>query len=450
MKFRARGARIAFVLAFTILCSNPLTAQDSPIRGRFQVIWEDPEMHQEAGRMRFFVTDELNRANEILIPRSLASNIVDVLDLDGQYVRVEGRRVHDADAMTGMSVEADVLDPVPAPTGQLSVEGLSSIMTGERPWVTLLCRFAGSNSTPHARSWYEAIMGSSYPGMIDYWRESSFGQLDLVRGDVVGWYDLPQPRSAYMNGDVPDVNRLKGDCATAADDDVDFPAYFGVNFQFNESLGCCSFGGRGQLILDGQTKAYSMTWLPNWSDQRLYAHEMGHGFGLRHSSGPYGNTYDSNWDVMSRGRNHSDPNYGWVAPHTISYHKDGLGWFDAAKTFVASPGSSERIRLHRIGDPAASGEYHIAKIPLTSETFYTVEVRRSYGYDQNLPGDAVVLHHVDLSRGAYVVDPDNDGDPNDAGAMWLPGETFTDNAAGVTVRVESSIADGYEVTVPYL
>ena len=57
---------------------------------------------------------------------------------------------------------------------------------------------------------------------------------------------------------------------------------------------------------------------------------------------------------------------------------------------------------------------------------YTVEARRDIGYDTNLPAEAVIMHHVDGR--AFVVDPDDDGDPDDAAARWLPGETFETTA----------------------
>ena len=48
---------------------------------------------------------------------------------------------------------------------------------------------------------------------------------------------------------------------------------------------------------------------------------------------------------------------------------------------------------------------------------------------------------------AQVVDVDNNGDPNDAGAMWTPGETFTDAANGITVTVNAQTATGFQVTI---
>ena len=93
---------------------------------------------------------------------------------------------------------------------------------------------------------------------------------------------------------------------------------------FNQDLDCCAWGGSTYLNLDGQSRMYRITWLPPWSykNQGPIAHEMGHGFGLPHSSGPYGATYDSRWDVMSDVWGNCPPvsptpTYGCVGTHTI-------------------------------------------------------------------------------------------------------------------------------------
>jgi hypothetical protein len=62
----------------------------------------------------------------------------------------------------------------------------------------------------------------------------------------------------------------------------------------------------------------------------------------------------------------------------------------------------------------------------------------------------VIIHLVDTTRAdrdAQVVDPDANGDPDDAGAMWLPGEAFVDAANGISVSVLSATSQGFVVTV---
>ena len=247
------------------------------------------------------------------------------------------------------------------------------------------------------------MLGGQAPGLDHYWREASFGTVNLTGSVVLGWYTLPRPRSYYVYGNPLqlDTQRAASDCTGVADADVHFPSFIGINLMFNDDLDCCAWGGSTYLNLDGQSRTYRMTWLPPWGyeSQGPVAHEMGHGFGLPHSSGPYGATYDSRWDVMSDVWGNCppyDPTYGCVGTHTISYHKDLLGWIPSNRRYVAALGTSQTITLEPLDQLSSSG-YMIARIPLpgSSTRFYTVETRRLAGYDAKLPGHAVIIHLVD-------------------------------------------------------
>jgi hypothetical protein len=81
------------------------------------------------------------------------------------------------------------------------------------------------------------------------------------------------------------------------------------------------------------------------------------------------------------------------------------------------------------------------------------------GYDDALPplpGQAIIIHEVDTTREidlngrvAQVVDTDNNGNPNDEGAMWVPGEAFIDATNQITVTINSATSTGYVVTIKY-
>ena len=73
--------------------------------------------------------------------------------------------------------------------------------TGPQPWITILCKFADITAEPHPPSWYQSLMGATYPGVADYYRAASYNSLDLSGSQVLPrWYTLPQPISYY--GDV--------------------------------------------------------------------------------------------------------------------------------------------------------------------------------------------------------------------------------------------------------
>lgn len=447
------------------------------LSGWFIAIWPDrlpaagepPESSHEPPR--YFLIDGEGRWIRLAVDEEAMSRFGGLMAFDRKQVVLGGRwqPLADADVEQGREPEfrvesirreqdGDRLSPM--------ATDAEAVVHGSQPWATILCRFADSTAiTPRERSWFDGLMlGQDYPAMNHYWQELSFGQINLAGSQVAGWHNLPRQRSYYvydMDGDGAedaDLQRLTADCAAVADAEIYFPNFFGINLIFNQSLGCCAWGGATWLSLDGQGKMYGATWVAAESGtQTIWAHEMGHGFGLMHSSGPYSNIYDAAWDVMSASWwtcSVSGPHqvYGCIGQHTIGWHKDLLGWTASERLYTAAPGSSVTIEIARLGPGQSSSAYALAKIPIASSSaeFYTVEARQRIGYDGSLPGDAVIIHRVDTRRWdriAQVVDADNNGNPNDEGAMWLPAETFVDAANSIEVSVVGATATGFLVEI---
>ena len=170
----------------------------------------------------------------------------------------------------------------------------------------------------------------------------------------------------------------------------------------------------------------------------LYSHEVGHAFGLPHSSGMYGATYDSQWDVMSGGGCGCNPlpPYRNPAAHTIGFHKDVCGWANVAQ--VPDTAVNEVVVVERLAQPIGTGPVTV-KIPVvgTGSDFYYADCRLKAGWDDNVPLEGVNIHRVDTTRkrSAQVVDDTLNNDPNDGGAQWLPGERFMAPAADGALEI---------------
>ncbi|HEU4889788.1 MAG TPA: Ig-like domain repeat protein, partial [Thermoanaerobaculia bacterium] len=454
-------AFLLFVCAVAGIAEGAPTRRDpSSLTGWFQIVWADPEPGREAPGETFFITTDDGETIPVLLDEAVARRAGGVLALNRKRVTLQG-------AWAGEATFAAIQRPWRASGVQRASPSLPSAdsalaVTGPQPWVSVLCKFSDILDEQQALPYFQNMYGSSYPGMDHYWRQQSYDAINVLGSAAVGWFTLPHPRSFYiydMNADGfedADLNQLAIDCIAAGDPTVNYANFVGINMMFNANLDCCAWGGGRYMTLDGVERSWRTTWDPPWAfgNTAIIGHEMGHGFGLPHSSGMYGATYDNQWDVMSDTwstcANSTDPTYGCLGQHTISHHKDSLEWIPAPNRYVHTAGGTTTVTLEQLALPQ-TGNYRIAQIPIggSSTHFYTVEARRRVGYDVKLPGEGVIIHEVDLFRGrpANVVDADGNGNTGDAGAIWSPGETFTDMVNAVSVLVNSATASGYSVTL---
>lgn len=332
-------------------------------------------------------------------------------------------------------------------------------LTGSQPYIWVRLKFSDDETEPRDRGWYLVQALGDYPSMNHYWNQVSYQSINILGSNVTTiWIDLPNPRSHYIyefdpNHEGLDFNRNKSlaDGLAVADPHVDFSQFAGINLCFNGWLVQEAFGGWSTETLDGVTKDWGITWLGmgGWLTNAIVAHEMGHSFTMDHSSGPYGAIYDSHWDVMSErcGEcNISDPTYLEIQIGPNAFQKNLVGWIHPAHRYeMSTQPSVGAIYLHDLMQVPPLGRMLMGTIYTGSpSTYFTIERRRFTGYDQGIPDETVVIHHVDTSRDnpAWVQDETWDGDPNDEGARWDLGETFYHSTYSTLVHVQEVDASG--------
>lgn len=244
----------------------------------------------------------------------------------------------------------------------------------------------------------------------EYFHEVTNNIIDLT-GSVVGPYTLPQTIVAYAHGDsgtgnaLPNARTMARDAATAADPDIDFTPFDNDGDGFVDAYIVVHAGPGAESTLDpndiwshkwvltggaktvDSTKIFGYLTVPEDAKIGVCAHELGHllfGFPDLYDTDQSGEGV-GNWCLMGGG---SWADGGDTPVHASAWCKANQGWATVdnrtANADAAIADVKDSKTVYRLWKDGASGN-----------EYFLVENRQNNRYDKFLPGEGLLIWHVD-------------------------------------------------------
>ena len=266
---------------------------------------------------------------------------------------------------------------------------------------------------------------SNQRSMYSYYNQASYGQMS-ISGVITGWYRSNYDMS-YYGADGYKIDRLNGSIYELAREAVtladaagfDFSQYDNDNNGYIDHImivhagpaqetGGRSYGPNAiwshhwsiwpREQVDGvQAGDYSM--IAEFSPMGTAAHEFGHDLGVPDlydkdgSSGGIGA-----WGIMALGAWQLD---GDVPAQFCAWSKTLLGWIEPKVV------NADEINITL--DAVENSNFDtVIKIPLAADEYFLLENRQKTGFDQYLPGDGLLIWHIDDSVGNIDLNDVND------------------------------------------
>lgn len=321
--------------------------------------------------------------------------------------------------------------PVPKMLSEHIAARVSTIGTAKL--VVILVEFTDvTASTSHGKTYFDNLMFSQnkgYGSMYDYYQEVSDNQLSITGTTGTRWYKSAQTMR-YYGADGVEVDGLNGSIANLvieavqlADSDIDFAQYDSDGDNIVDHLVIIHAGygqentettnniwshrGAFTVVENGveDKKGYltkdnvhvqSYTMVSEYSAMGVFAHEFGHDLGLpdlyNTQSTIGGVSVVGDWDLMDGGAWLGPNKNGTVPAHLSVWSKMKLGWITPLELTRKTSGVSV----------APQGTNSAYKIPLAVANdplreYFLLEYRIRDGFDRYLPGDGLLIWHIDDS-----------------------------------------------------
>lgn len=272
----------------------------------------------------------------------------------------------------------------------------------------------------------------------DYFRSASFGKFN-PQFDVVGPVKLNQNYAYYGANDASDNDlrpqQMVIDACLAADNNgVDFTQYDTDNDGYVDNI-FIYYAGYNEAEGGSENTVWPHRWdLGNTStkfDNKIifdyacsselrgstgtnmcgigtFTHEFGHVLDLPdyyHTDDPDKNTLDY-WSIMDMG---PYLNLGRTPPTYSAYDRFYLGWFTPQQ--VSTPSNLELLPLYQGLTPPANTDKQSYLLSATNHNlsgsnpspkeFFMVEYRKKTGWDAFLPGEGMLIWHIDYDQTAW-------------------------------------------------
>lgn len=335
-----------------------------------------------------------------------------------EKLRKEGR-LEEVVRQANLAREKGVWQPNPNPPLRATKGGFADTDT-LKPIV--ICVDFDDNEHTYSAGKFDTLLFSKnfvHPtgSMRDFYLENSYGKLDLV-GGVAGWYRMPEDYSYYVGtrwgtGGYPNnAQKLAEDAVDAADADVNFAEYDHDGDLWVDGLIIVHAGpGAEETGLDSHIWSHQFVMSEVvWKDGvRLYvynadpetykgglvnmgvfSHEFGHTLGLPDL---YDTGYDSeglgDWSIMAHGSWNHD---GASPAHFDAWCKYKLGFTDL-DTLIGNRTDVEILQAE-----TSPLSYRLWTSGGGGEEYFLVENRQKTGFDSYLPGQGLLIYHVDENK----------------------------------------------------